>query len=35
MMKRGREDDLHAEFVRIVDEKPVATVMASIRRDTP
>ena len=34
MMERGREHDLHAEFVRIVGEEPAATVMASIGRNT-
>ena len=33
-MERGREHDLHAEFVRIVGEEPAATVMASIGRNT-
>ena len=35
MMERGRAQELHAELVRIVDEEPAATVMASIRRNTP
>ena len=35
MMERGRAQELHAEFVRIVDEEPAATIMASIRRNTP
>ena len=35
MIERGREHDLHAELVRIVGEDQAATVMASIRRNTP
>ena len=34
VIARGREDDLHAELVRIVGEEQAATVMASIKKNT-
>ena len=35
MIERGREHDLHGELVRIVSEDQAATVVTSIRRNTP